>query len=1349
MTTPLVPNKVCCTGQQDNLSGEQNGNESVTGLDDTNANQIFSTNQIHEQVQSSKEKIGGLCTWPSENVSQLSEDHSNQSDSTWGPPTSDLRLQSPMNTDLGKDYMTDDAKDSLKTFSAHGQSPLNYKASTCDRSSAIPMNRASESSLSIFGNNFGNVKQSDRVKGIPYVKSGIISPRTEPFVKERISPTSSVNSPSKYLQCFETSSFGIRATDSSTPADHLFGLSSHILSSTSEEKKIVFYSKTPTSDTSAPEFSVGEEISDTNKQSTVHPTATDQHTRITYKPQVNYYVTEAQVCQGQITKSLETVDSKCMSSKSTCRHKPEQVMMEALSGPKRVDNTSEIRTSPLLYPSSEVNNLQESSHLVNQTGKFLSSSPKISSLSNSNLRSDEYAADTLEEETKIQTAQASDHQDHCALKNRELSMKPAMKKTTSGSESLDNKAYLNKDRGRVEEYICQDSDNNFVLSSNMTSIREKTAAFGSKKTVLGIKHQTDVLKGSMKDSHKNSTDLLSCSSTASCPVAAVNINDHCVASSSSFKDLNAVNVDRLSPSTVLPPIESTQLFNISPKATNKTLCSSAIPKPILIHSKPSLANKSDMEINYNEKAEETIEPNLIIPKPKQVRPKIITYIRRNPQTVDRLPFGQMSMPFVTPCNVPIPKEHEILSSDINASNILLEKYKSGMDKPRIYSAGLVVSGIRPPGHPFGQINEKSLAETGETARKEEFCSPTFAHYEVPPSFYRSTMILKPQLGLGAVSRLPSAKSRILIASQRSSIPPQEQGTVAGSDGNSDASEDLKKGSIPNGAKSNLPKPCQSGLRPPGYSRLPAAKLAAFGFVRSSSVSSLSSNQSNESIQSDPSRSSNTLFSISSGTSFANEEQSTQKTLLPSKDLPKGTSRTVLQVCSSTTIPRRSLLPAPKTTTSPAGSKKEAQKDHEVIKPTVSSPKRQVVSTNKIHSPGHPKLRPAISKNGYSAKPEVQTREADRQVVQKLKEKCEEQAKKLLYVQEELKKASCGFVVFAVTTQYFFQKNESILIKEKELSVELTTIRDEVAFNIARCEKLQKEKEELEIKFDNEVRKLERQQEEEVQALKDRLQLQYNEELERLRKEQNVQLVQLRSQHQEQIENMAATYETSLSEMRHNHSSAIRAMQDDHENCLYELKESHELQKKNMEDNFEKVRLSLQDQVDTLTFQNHSLRDRAKRFEEALTKSTREQFEIALAPYRHLDEDLNSVKQVLEMKNQLIHQQEKKIMELEKLAEINIILEERVQVLQQQNEDMKVRIDKNVAVTRQLSVENANLQESVEKESKEKNRLSRTNEELVWKLQSAESMSPVKVTPSPMNHSVSGPLSPSKSNTSPR
>lgn len=48
-----------------------------------------------------------------------------------------------------------------------------------------------------------------------------------------------------------------------------------------------------------------------------------------------------------------------------------------------------------------------------------------------------------------------------------------------------------------------------------------------------------------------------------------------------------------------------------------------------------------------------------------------------------------------------------------------------------------------------------------------------------------------------------------------------------------------------------------------------------------------------------------------------------------------------------------------------------------------------------------------------------------------------------------------------------------------------------------------------------------------------------------------------------------------------------------------------------------------------------------------------------------------------------------------------------------------------SLPRQLSEENANLQEHVEKEVEEKKRLSRTNEELLWKLQAGDAVSPVK------------------------
>ncbi|EGV93358.1 Microtubule plus-end tracking protein TIP150 [Cricetulus griseus] len=731
------------------------------------------------------------------------------------------------------------------------------------------------------------------------------------------------------------------------------------------------------------------------------------------------------------------------------------------------------------------------------------------------------------------------------------------------------------------------------------------------------------------------------------PETTVNLTHHPTPQGSSSQ----FSVDTGSTLVALPPTDGGQVLNTSLKVPDKSTCPSGIPKP-LSHPKDAPSSQEATEKLEMEKVEERTETKpVLMPKPKHVRPKIITYIRRNPQALGQgdaslVPVG---LPYAPPsCGMPLPQEEKTANRDLQPSANMYEKFKPDLQKPRVFPSGLMVSGIKPPGHHFSQMSEKFLQEVTDHPGKEEFCSPPYTHYEVPPTFYRSAMLLKPQLGLGAMSRLPSTKSRILIASQRSSasaIHPPGPITTAASFYGSDPS-DLKKTSNSNAAKSSLPK---SGLRPPGYSRLPAAKLAAFGFVRSSSVSAVPSTQSMDTVQPEQSR------------------------------------------------------PATR----------------------------------------YPKQRTTASRNGITPKPDLQAREAERQLAQRLRDRCEWQARQLGLARGELKKAIRGFDALAVSTQHFFGK--------RLLPTVLKNFVLSAAFNTAKCEKLQKEKEALERRFEEELRRLGWQQQAEVQELQERLQQQFQAESAHLQAEHQDQLLRMRCQHQEQVEDITASHEAALLEMENNHTVAITILQDDHDHKVQELMATHEFEKKELEENFEKLRLSLQDQVDTLTFQSQSLRDRAQRFEEALRKTTEEQLEIALAPYQHLEEDMQSLKQVLEMKNQQIHLQEKKIIELEKLVEKNIILEEKIQVLQQQNEDLKARIDQNTVVTRQLSEENANLQEYVEKETQEKKRLSRTNEELLWKLQTGDPTSPIKLSPtSPVYRgSSSGPSSPARVSTTPR
>ncbi|KAK1169605.1 microtubule-associated tumor suppressor candidate 2-like isoform X1 [Acipenser oxyrinchus oxyrinchus] len=940
--------------------------------------------------------------------------------------------------------------------------------------------------------------------------------------------------------------------------------------------------------------------------------------------------------------------------------------------------------------------------------------------------------------------------------NDQMSFKESNEAVNASTSDLSSQSAA---LGTDQSHHYQGCNENVIASGSEIHVTGTSNTQTDKRMLFGKKLCTD--SPAQPQSHATSIGSPLSISTPLYFVERVNVRNQQVESASNLKERLIVYSDRFHPAGLLPPsTDNTQLSSGCLKAPNKVALSSGIPKPILHHSRTSLMSRGETECTFSKKAEE-LQESKFISKPKHVRPKIITYIRKSPQA--KLPLDAIGLQSrLSTYSVPMTKntQKETKSSPVlSASNLLYDKYRHETQKSRFYSSELMVSGIKPPGHHIphkmvakadtfyeelcdkyphdGSKTGKATASLAGTGRDDSSVPQQSTNEVAPASIYRSSMVLRPQLGLGDVTRLPSAKNRMLLASQRSALSFSHQTQMSNTVNHYslDASVEQRKSTPGTPTRSILPKPGHSGLRPPGYSRLPAAKLAAFGFVRSSSVSSVSSNQSNDSNQSDP----KTTNSPGSG----GDEQVNQKPAVPPYDISRGASRTGSQASSNVAGSRRCLLPTPRSGGSPSASRKEMQKDVEVARPAVSSPKRLVVAASKLNSPGHTRQKAGVLRNGISAKAE--SREAERQIVQKLKDKCEEQARQLQSVQEELKRATLGLEVFAITSQHFCQKNESALVKEKELSIELANIRDEVAFNTARWERLQRDKEELEKRFEMEVRRLQQQQQAELLALEDKLKSHYAEQQERLQEEHLTHLERIRSQHQDQIDDINANHEAAVLEMETSHISAIADLDNDHENKLTELRTAHELERKKLEEDFEKLRLSLQDQVDTLTFQNCTLRDRARRFEEALRRSTDEHIEEALAPYQHIEEDLKSLKQILEMKNQQIHEQEKKIMEFERLAEKNAVLQERVQVLQQQNEDLKVRIDRNAAMSRELSEENANLQEHVEKESNEKKRLSRTNEELLWRLQTGEPMSPVQLSPSssPIHRGSPGPMSPSR------
>ncbi|XP_052464207.1 microtubule-associated tumor suppressor candidate 2-like isoform X1 [Carassius gibelio] len=765
---------------------------------------------------------------------------------------------------------------------------------------------------------------------------------------------------------------------------------------------------------------------------------------------------------------------------------------------------------------------------------------------------------------------------------------------------------------------------------------------------------------------------------------------------------------------------------------------------------------------------ETSPPSKCLPKPKSVRPKIITYIRKTPQVKPQSLEGTYevsSSPTRLSTNSTTQAKPEVRDQGeatvLSASNLLYDKYRQEMQKFRFFSPGLMVSGIKPSSNTmphkmsgradsfYGSLSKPLSAAAGRSplalgspvSGAEDPSGPLIGAQDMG-SLFHLPRGLRPQLGVGAVNRYPSpsAKNRMVPTGQPKSplTLSQPMQTVNPTTQTPQEPQDQTK-PVATGlaAKSLLPKPAQSGLRPPGYSRLPPARLATFGFVRSSSVSSVSSNHSTDSTRSDPCRPTYRPNSV-------NDEQPLHHvTTSPPEDGSRALCHSTPQPPSTPAPKRRSLLPPPQS--SPVASRKEFQKSSDSTRSSLSSPKRLAVVSPKPQSPVLQRQQRATgavqgssmqilprtgSLDPEKKKDEEQKKEKELEKVerpeelQRLQGRCEEQARQLQALQTELKKTSMRLEVFVICTQHFSLKNESAEEKEKELTQELSRIQHEVAFNAARWEGLQKEKRELDECFERELRELQVQQESELVTLEENLRLRHASDRDHLRAEHQSEVEELHTQHQEQIEELTANHEAALEHLKTMHNITMSTLQEEHARTMRDLRKAHEQQKASLEEDFEKLRLSLQDQVDTLTFQNRTLRDKAKRFEEALRKSTDEQIVDALAPYQHIEEDLKSLKKVLEMKNQQIHDQEKKICHLEKVqAQKNLYLEERVQVLQQQNEDLMARIDRHLVVSRELSEENANLQEYVEKETNEKKRLSRNNEELLWLLQTSPHLSP--------------------------
>ncbi|KAF6084532.1 microtubule associated scaffold protein 1 [Phyllostomus discolor] len=334
-----------------------------------------------------------------------------------------------------------------------------------------------------------------------------------------------------------------------------------------------------------------------------------------------------------------------------------------------------------------------------------------------------------------------------------------------------------------------------------------------------------------------------------------------------------------------------------------------------------------------------------------------------------------------------------------------------------------------------------------------------------------------------------------------------------------------------------------------------------------------------------------------------------------------------------------------------------------------------------------------------------------------KTKCESQSRFILHLKQLVSCGNTRFEALAVLIQRLLSEREEALKQHKALSQELVNLRGELVTASTTCEKLEKARSELQIAYEGFVQKLNQQHQTDLTELENRLKEFYTEECEKLQNIYIEEAEKYKTQLQEQFDNLKAAHETSKLEIEASHSDEIQLLKKVYETSLSEIKKSHELEKKSLEDLLSEKQESLEKQISDLKSENEALNEKLKSEEQK--RISREKANSKNPQIMYLEQELESLKAVLEIKNEKLHQQDAKLMKMEKLVDNNTALVDKLKRFQQENEELKARIDKHIAISRQLTTEQATLQEWLEKESKVNKRLSMENEELLWKLHNGD------------------------------
>uniref|UniRef100_A0A672Z1F6 Microtubule associated tumor suppressor 1a n=1 Tax=Sphaeramia orbicularis TaxID=375764 RepID=A0A672Z1F6_9TELE len=426
-----------------------------------------------------------------------------------------------------------------------------------------------------------------------------------------------------------------------------------------------------------------------------------------------------------------------------------------------------------------------------------------------------------------------------------------------------------------------------------------------------------------------------------------------------------------------------------------------------------------------------------------------------------------------------------------------------------------------------------------------------------------------------------------------------------------------------------------------------------------------------------------------------------------------------------------LTATPGKNTGPTTTCKSATSINKGLPNSTATPLKRTASARLVHptlSGNVDKTKPKTSSrqqqpDRHTSQPNQSTRPPD--VVPASVAESETKDKTIQELREHLAASNCRFEAFTIVLQHALAERDESIRQCRRLSQELVDLRGELESSANSSARLEKEKEELRFALDDALQKLQEQHQKDLVELEHRLQAFYQAEWDKVHQTYQEEADKCKSLMQQQMRELKANHDAMKLDLENSHAEQLQCVKQQYDQSLEELRKVHTEELDSLDKSLKNAEATLSGKIQELTVENNALIEKLTaedQRKELAEKSQKDSHTL------YLEQELESLKVVLDIKNKQLHQQEKKLMEIDKLTEKNVKLDESLRKVQQENEDLKARMERHAALSRQLSTEQAVLQESLQKESKVNKRLSMENEELLWKLHNGDLSSPRKVSP---------------------